>query len=119
VHTADIAAVAIEELSNLNFTGHSIRYIAGDEKTGFEIAKTLGSAIGQPDLPWIVFTDEQSLQGAIGAGLPEEVAKNYTEMGAAMASGEMNADYFNNRPATLGKIKLEDFAKEFAAAFHS
>ncbi len=118
VHTADIAEVAIEELLNLNFTGHSIRYIAGDEKTGFEIAKTLGNAIGQPDLPWIVFTDEQSLQGMLQAGLPQEVAKNYTEMGAAVASGEMNADYFNNRPATPGKIKLEDFAKEFAAAFH-
>ena len=119
VHTNDIAGVAIEELLNLNFTGHSVRYIAGDEKTGFEIAKILGNAIGQPDLPWIVFTDEQSLQGMLQAGLPEEVAKNYTEMGAAMASGEMNADYFNNRPVTLGKIKLEDFAKEFAAAFHA
>ena len=94
VHTNDIAEVATEELLNLNFTGNSVRYIAGDEKTGFEIAKTLGNAIGQPDLPWIVFTNEQSLQGMGQAGLPQEVAKNYTEMGTALAGGEMNADYF-------------------------
>ena len=119
VHTDDIAVAAIEELLNLNFTGHSVRYIAGDEKTGFEIAKTLGTAIGQPDLPWVVFTDEQSLQGMLQVGLPEEDAKNYTEMGAALASGEMNADYFHNRPASLSKIKLEDFAKQFAEAFHA
>ena len=119
VHTNDIAAVAIEELLNLNFTGHTVRYIAGDEKTGFEIAKALGTAIGQPDIPWIVFTDEQSLQGMLQAGLPEEIAKNYTEMGAAISSGVFGEDYLQNRPATLGKIKLEDFAKIFAEAFHA
>ena len=119
VHTNDIAAVAMEELLNLNFTGHTVRYIAGDEKTGFEIAKALGTAIGQPDIPWIVFTDEQSLQGMLQAGLPEEIAKNYTEMGAAISSGVFGEDYLQNRPATLGKIKLEDFAKIFAEAFHA
>ncbi len=119
VHTDDIAVVAAEELLNLNFTSHSICYIAGDERTGFQIAKSLGNAIGQPDLPWIVFTNEKALQGAIGAGLPEDIAKNYTEMGAAMASGEMGTDYDNNRPVSFGKIKIEDFAKEFAAAFHA
>ncbi|HRI20937.1 MAG TPA: NAD(P)H-binding protein [Panacibacter sp.] len=119
VHTDDIAEVAIEELLKLNFKGHTVRYIASDEKTGFEIAKALGTAIGQPDIPWIVFTDEQSLEGMLQAGLPKEVARNYTEMGAAMSSGEMNRDYFSNRPAASSKIKIEDFAKEFAAAFHA
>ena len=53
------------------------------------------------------------------AGLPEEIAKNYTEMGAAISSGVFGEDYLQNRPATLGKIKLEDFAKIFAEAFHA
>ncbi|MEP6513713.1 MAG: NmrA family NAD(P)-binding protein [Parafilimonas sp.] len=118
VHPADIAEAAAEELLKLNFAGHTIRYIAGDEKTGSEIAKTLGHAISKPELPWIIFSDEQNLQGAMQAGLPEEIAKNYTEMGKAIRTGEMSKDYFNNRPS-LSKIKLDDFAKEFAAAFNA
>ncbi len=30
---------------------------------------------------------------------------------------EMDADYRKNRPSEFGKIKLEDWAQEFAAAF--
>lgn len=118
VHTDDIAAVALQELLNLNFTGTQIRYIAGDEKTGAEIAKTLGEAIGKPETPWVIFSDEQNTQGMLQAGLSGEIASNYTEMGAALRDGTMQADYLENRP-TLGNIKLEDFAKnEFATAFN-
>ncbi|MBO0933784.1 NAD(P)H-binding protein [Fibrella aquatilis] len=117
VHTDDIAAAALQELLNLDFTGTQIRYIAGDEKTGAEIAKTLGEAIGKPETPWVVFSDEQNTQGMLQAGLNEEMAKNYTEMGAALRDGTMQADYMENRP-TLSKTKLEDFAKnDFTAAY--
>ena len=119
VDTNDIADVAAEELLSLEFKGHTVRYIASDVKTGEEVAKILGSAIGKPQLPWVVFTDEQSLSGAIQAGLPEEIAKNYTEMGAAIRSGAMFEDYFKNPPSILGKTKLETFAKTFAAAFNN
>lgn len=118
VHTNDIAAVAAEELLDLNFTNHSIRYIASDEVSTDKIAKVLGEAIGKPELPWVVFTDEQSLGGMIQAGLPEEIAKNYTEMGNALQTGIMSEDYWKNKPV-LGKVKLEDFAKEFAAVYNS
>jgi len=60
VHTNDIADVAAEELLALNFTGFSVRYIAGDEKTGAEIAEALSKAIGKPGIPWVEFSDEQS-----------------------------------------------------------
>lgn len=118
VHPNDIAAVAAEELLKLDFRGHSIRYIAGDERTGQEIASVIGSAIGKPDLPWVVFSDEQNLQGAIQAGLSEEVAKNYTEMGHAMGTGTFYEEYNQNKPS-FSKTKLEDFAKEFASAYNA
>ena len=117
--TSDIAEVAAEELLNLNFAGHSIRYIASDENTSDEVAKILGTAIGKPGLPWVIFSDDQALSGAIQAGLPEEFAKNYVEMGAAIHSGKMTEDYFKHHPATLGKTKLKDFAKVFAAVYNS
>lgn len=118
VHPADIAAVAFEELTTLSFTGKTVRYVVSDERSTTEIAKVLGAAIGKTDLPWINFSDEDALAGAIGAGLPEEIAKNYIEMGTSIRSGKMFEDY-RKHPTTLSKIKLEDFAKEFAAAYHA
>lgn len=116
-HTDDIAEVALHELLTLGFTGHQVRYIASDERTGAEIAQVLGEAIGKPETPWVVFSDTQSLEGMKGAGMSEEMAASYTTMGKSLREGRMQADFFKNKPA-YGKIKLEDFAKkEFAPAF--
>lgn len=118
VAPVDIAEAAAEELQNLAFSGHSLRYIASDERTAGDVAKVLGSAVGKPELPWIEFSDADNLGGMKGAGLPEEVAKNYTEMGASIRSGAMQEDYWKNKP-TLSKTKLEDFAKDFAGAYNA
>jgi len=114
---ADIADVAADELSNLLFTGKSVRYIASDEKTTDEIASILGKAIGKPELKWINFTDEDTVGGMLQNGLPLDVAKNYVEMGAAMRSGEMAAEYNSSRSATFGKTTFGAFAPVFAAAY--
>ncbi len=117
-HPQDIAEAAAEELLNLSFTGHSVRYLMSDERTQGDVAKVLGAAIGKPDLPWIAFTDEQSYGGMTGAGLPDEMAKKYVEMGNAMRTGQMWEDYVQHRPQQQGNTKLEDFAKEFAAVYN-
>jgi uncharacterized protein YbjT (DUF2867 family) len=116
VHPNDIAAAIAHELQQ-PFTGKSVRYITSDERTMGEIATVLGTAIGKPDLRWVEFTDEQTLNGMLQAGLPAEPAKNFVEMGTAVRSGILWEDYDakNNKPN--GKIKLEEFAKEFAAAY--
>jgi uncharacterized protein YbjT (DUF2867 family) len=119
VDTADVSLIAGDILDRLDFTGHSIRYIAGEEPSNGTIARILGDAIGKPELPWVEFTDEQSLQGMIAAGLSEEVARNYTEMAAAIRNGNMNEDYWKHRPAALGKTTLTDFAKSFAVVYES
>ena len=113
----DIAAAAVEELLQLNFTGHTVRYIASDETSTQQIASTLGKAVGKPTLQWIKFTDEQALGGLLQGGLPEEMAKNYVEMGQSIQSGAMNEDYWKHHPASLGKTKLEDFSGVFADAY--
>lgn len=119
VDPSDIAEVAVQELLALKFTGSSVVYIASDEFSTDDIAATLGKAIGKPDLKWLVFTDEQATQGAVQAGLPEEMAVNYTEMGHSLNTGAMLADYWKHHPASLGKVKLADFAKTFAAVYNS
>ena len=117
VHPSDISEVAAEELQSLSFKGKTIRYIASDEKTTSEVAAILGKAIGKPELPWVNFKDEDTIGGMLQAGLPENVAKNYAEMGAAMRSGAMDSDYKLNRPAVFGKTKFEAFAPVFAAVY--
>ncbi len=116
VHPEDIADAAAEELQQ-NFTGKTIRYVSSDERTAGEVAAILGKAIGKPELPWVEFSDDDNYNGMTQAGLPEEVARVYTEMGASARSGKLYEHYFSNKPAQLGKIKLEDFAVEFAKAF--
>jgi len=117
-HTSDIAEVAIAALLNLDFKGQTVKYIASDERKLSEIASVLSTAVNKPGTPWIEFSDEQSLQGMLQAGLNNEMANGYVAMGKAMRNKEMEADYWNNRPEKLGKVKLEDFAKEFAAGFN-
>jgi hypothetical protein len=51
------------------------------------------------------------------AGLPQQFAEGYVEMGKALRSGEMESDYWKNKPAQLGIVKLEEFAITFQGAY--
>src|SRR5580704_15329571 len=117
VNPADIADAAAEELQQ-PFTGKSIRYVVSDEQTAGEVASILGAAIGKPDLKWVEFSDADALAGMKQAGLPEEIAKNYTEMGRAVRENRLWDDYLQHKPAVLGKRKFAEFATEFAAAYN-
>jgi uncharacterized protein YbjT (DUF2867 family) len=117
-HTNDIAEAAANELLQLTFKGKSVRYVSSDENSTDEIAKEIGASIKKPDLKWVDFSDEENHAGLLQAGLPEQLAKNYTEMGASMRSGEMFADYRKQHASPDGKIKLHDFAKEFAGVYN-
>jgi len=114
VHPADIATIAAEELVHTP-AGKNIRYVISDIRTPADFSKVLGAAIGKPELPWVEFTDEQSLQGMLQAGLPEEIAHLFIEMGAGFRSGKLFTDYDQAGSPVAGNIKLESFAKEFAA----
>ncbi|MDN3580311.1 NmrA family NAD(P)-binding protein [Mucilaginibacter flavus] len=118
VHPTDIAAAVAEELQQ-SFAGKSVRYLVSDETTTGQLAKTLGAAIGKPELPWVEFTDEQAYGGMTQHGVPEEMVKNFVEMGTAIRSGAIWEDYDKHQPTTSGKIKLTDFAKEFAAVYNA
>lgn len=116
-HTDDIADVAAKHLLANDSKGQTVEYIVSDERTSAEIAGILGSAIGRPETPWLLFSDEDELGGMIGAGLSKDIAERYVEMGKGMREGRIQEDFRKNKPANYGKVKLEDFAKEFAAAY--
>jgi uncharacterized protein YbjT (DUF2867 family) len=116
VHPSDIAAVAAKHLLALDFAGHSHEYISSDVRTFAEIGQVIGNAIGKPELLWVQFSDEDAYNGMLGAGLKKTTADGYLEMGQGINSGIVQEDYFNSGAEPQGKVKLEDFAKEFAAA---
>lgn len=116
VHPKDIAKAAAEELLKTS-EGNQVRYIVSDLRQPIEISRILGSAIGKPDLPWVEFTDEESLNGMLQAGLPKEMAALYSEMGRGLRTGIVQADFIQRGSPVHGDIKLEEFAKEFALRF--
>jgi uncharacterized protein YbjT (DUF2867 family) len=116
VSPMDIAAVVAEELVT-PFKGRKIRYVASDEISCNEIAGILGTAIGKPDLKWIVISDDQLLNGMIAAGMNPLIAAGMVEMNASTQSGALYEDYYRNKP-TLGRVKLTDFAKEFTEVYN-
>jgi uncharacterized protein YbjT (DUF2867 family) len=117
-HTSDIVDIASRYLLEDKFNGKEILYISSDARLISEITSILGQSIGKPELTWVQFTDEQSLNGMMQAGLSETISKGYTTMGSAISSKEIEADYWKNvDKVAFGKVKLEDFAKEFAGVF--
>jgi uncharacterized protein YbjT (DUF2867 family) len=117
-HPNDIADAAAKQLLALNFKGQSIEYVSSDVRTFSDIVKVIGEAIEKPELPWILFSDEDTFQGMTQAGLPEVFAKSYVQMGKSIREGLIQEDYFNRNEQPQGKVKLEAFATEFAQGYN-
>jgi uncharacterized protein YbjT (DUF2867 family) len=111
----DIAAAIAEEIVT-PLVGRKVRYVASEELTCNEVASILGAAIGKPDLQWSLIADEQLQSRYEKIGMKKEVAAGLVEMQANMHQGAFYDDYYLNRPA-LGKVKMADFAREFAAVY--
>lgn len=115
VSPVDIADAVAEELL-LHPEGKTIRYVGSEEMTCNEAARVIGAAIGKPWLKWVLLSDKQMLQGLKMAKVPQKLAETLVEMQAVMHSGKTLENFHRNQPK-MGKIKLVDFAKEFAAVY--
>ncbi|WP_343667993.1 NAD(P)H-binding protein [Chitinophaga sp.] len=112
VHPEDVAdavAVAIQA----PFTGNEIIYIVSDDRTTAQVAAAIGKAIGQPDLSWVAFSDEQALAGIMQSGVREEIAHLLVEVGVAVRAGILWMPYGKK----AGTRNLETFAGEFATRY--
>ncbi len=116
VSPLDIASTIAEEIE-LPFKGRTFRYIASEELSPNEIAKILGKAIGQPDLKWVVVSDEELVNGMLQLGINPGVAKGFAQMQAFQGSGRLYEDYYRY-PPVLGKTKFAAFAEDFAKVFN-
>jgi len=116
VSPIDIAAAIADEIVT-PMAGRKVRYVASEELTCYEIASMLGAAIGKPYLKWETISDKQMLSGLKQFKVPLGLANDITEMNASMHGGLLFEDYYKNKPV-MGKIKLKDFAKEFAVVYN-
>jgi uncharacterized protein YbjT (DUF2867 family) len=116
VSTIDIAAAIAEEIT-APFTGRKALSVASEDLSGDDTAKILGEAIGKPDLKWVLVSDQETLDGLTAIGMNPKIAAGLVEMYSALHSGLLAQDYYQNKPAVMGKVKMTDFAKEFAAAY--
>lgn len=116
VSPMDIATAVAGELVR-PFTGRDIRYVASEEISCNEVAKILGAAIGKPHLKWTIIPDHEMRDGLIAAGINPKIAAGLVEMYGALHSGLLAEDYYRNRPE-LGKVKMNEFIKEFAAVYN-
>lgn len=113
----DIAEAVAEELTKDSTSGITTRYVASDERTANETAEIIGKAIGKPDLKWLTFTNEQSLEGMLKSGMSKSLAQDLVDLGESIHNGSIGTHYESNKPATFGKVKVEDYAKIVAAAY--
>ena len=56
--------------------------------------------------------------GLEAIGMQSKIAAGMTEMYAAINCGLLYEDYNLHKPATMGKVKAKDFAKEFAGVYN-
>ncbi|MEM9361402.1 MAG: NAD(P)H-binding protein [Bacteroidota bacterium] len=117
VSPLDIASCVAAEINTFSI-GKTVRYVASEELTYSELASTLGVAIGNPDLKWVMITDDQLLQSLTGVGMQPAIAEEMVEMYAAIRNGLLYEDYNLQKPKTFGKVKMTDFAQEFAELYN-
>jgi len=115
VSPVDIASAIADEV-DLPFEGRTVRYVASDEVSPNEVANILGEAIGKPDLKWLTISDEEFLIGLLAVGFKPQAAKGLVDMNAGRRNNLY--DHYNQHKPIFGKIKLKDFAKDFAAVYN-
>ena len=117
VSPIDISDAIANEITT-PFTGRKIRYVVSEELTGDESARIIGEAIGMPELKWKFISNEETLAGLTAIGMNPKIAAGLVEMYASLYSGLLGEDFQKNKPSVIGKVKLKDYAKEFAAIFN-
>ncbi len=115
---SDIADAIANEIQE-SHQGERIRYVASDGMTCNEAAEIIGTAIGKPQLKWVTLSDDEMQTGLEMAGLSPKLAAALVQMQAPIHQGLMPQEFYRHKSEVItGKIKLSNFAKDFARVFH-
>jgi len=117
VATRDIADRVARELTQPSTKGHAVRHVLGPKDcTMSETARILGSAIGKRDLAYVEAPPLEVKKALRGFGFSQSVADSFEEMARALGDGRIAKTYKRDKESTT-PTTLEDFSKEFAAAY--
>jgi uncharacterized protein YbjT (DUF2867 family) len=117
VHTRDIAAAAVKRLLALDFTGSSVQFVAGNAERSFdEVVSIISKALGK-EVPYIVSSREDFVNGMKGVGIPETIAVGYADLYKALDTPDYGAGYVrtlgNTTPTTLEWFVENEFKYAF------
>jgi uncharacterized protein YbjT (DUF2867 family) len=119
IATADVADEAARLLFELGFDDKTTQELLGPrDYTYAEAMRTLGAAIGRPDLAYVQVSYEAARGAMLGTGMPAHLVDSYLEMLRAMESGKIHPAE-PRLPENTTPTTLEDFAPTFAEAYRA
>jgi uncharacterized protein YbjT (DUF2867 family) len=117
VATKDIAARAVERLTELAFTGKSHEYVLGAADHSYEeIAQVLGKAVGKGDLRYQTFPPEAAAAGLMQAGFSASAAENFNGISEGMNKGVI-MEGVERTPENTTPTTLAEFAHTWKAVY--
>lgn len=111
VATKDIAAKAAELLAGRNFQGQTVIDLFGDRIAYSEISRIIGTKIGNPDLKYIQFTDEDTVTSMMSMGISRNLAESYVALSHGITTGKAAATISDPNIPTA-PIKYDQFVEE-------
>jgi hypothetical protein len=117
IATSDIAKVAVDYLTNRNFSGKVAKELLGQRDLNMaEATKIIGEKIGKPDLKYTQFPYEDYEKSLIQAGLSEDMSKSYVELSQAANEGILEGTETRSAENTTA-TPFEEFANVFTRIF--
>jgi uncharacterized protein YbjT (DUF2867 family) len=119
IATQDIAARAAEHLKKLSFTGKQVEELLGERDVSMpELTRTLGQAIGKPELPYVPFAYADAEKAMVQAGMSASAASNMVELYRAINEGRNVPVSARSRTSTT-PTSVEAFAGAFEAVYRN
>ena len=118
IATRDIGEAAADVLLSLDFRQKETRELLGQRDISMsEVAQSIGSAIGKPDLRYIQAPDEQLRPALVQMGMSSNMADLLLEMSASLNSGYMRAleqrSAKNTTPTSYETFVREEFLPQY------
>lgn len=117
VAPSDIADVVYDVITTCPI-GKTIRYVVSDTFTGTQMIDAFSAALGF-DVKFVEISDAQYADNLRQAGIPESIVKPFVASTQHQRQPELMYADLAKHPVITGQVKLADFAKTFAAAYHA
>jgi uncharacterized protein YbjT (DUF2867 family) len=112
IATEDIAEIASQKLTALDFEGKSHIDLLGDrDYNHIEVAKIIGKAFGKPELPYVEFSYEDNKAALLNYGISESMADYFNKLYKGINDGVFITA--KRTPETTTPTSYETFIQNF------